>query len=330
MVHKLIRRPSVSMVFPFVTAMLCALAKSFTTHAKSLGPVLSGAIDGFKVDNVECILSDMDGTLLQSSHGISERSFHAIKRVQSLGVRFFPATGRTRKSMALAGGDKLIEVLGGKIENIPGVYAQGLQVYNMEGTLIYEELLDSSVISMAEGFCLSRNLSVIAYAGDRILAQRRTYFTDIITDYAEPVPEECHQPLSNVADSGTKINKLIILDREEVLVDIRPELEKLLEGKASLTKAVPGMLEVLPFGASKGKGVQVLLNSCGIAPERCLAFGDGENDIEMIRLVKYGIAMANARSLLKQVSTFITDNNNEDGVAKVLEKLFPIERLYKY
>ena len=81
------------------------------------------------------------------------------------------------------------------------------------------------------------------------------------------------------------------------------------------------MLEVLPFGSSKGDGVLKLLEHVGINPEQTCAFGDGENDIEMFQLVKYGIAVENAKVELKAEAKFITDSNANNGVANVLDKI---------
>lgn len=64
----------------------------------------------------------------------------------------------------------------------------------------------------------------------------------------------------------------------------RPEVERQLGGRASITSALEGMLEVLPQGASKGAGLQVVLDKLGIAPENVLAMGDAENDVEMLKL----------------------------------------------
>lgn len=61
-------------------------------------------------------------------------------------------------------------------------------------------------------------------------------------------------------------------------------MERQLIGRATLTTALAGMLEVLPKDASKGAGLQVVLQELGIAPENVLAMGDAENDVEMLKL----------------------------------------------
>lgn len=307
-----------------VKGLAHAASPSLWTDAKNTNPTALTFVDDLTVGPIKCVLSDMDGTLLLPDHGLSPQSISAIQRLQKAGILFFPATGRTRKSMADAAGKDLIALLGGDLHRIPGVYSQGLVVYGPTGELIYEETLADSVIELIEDYCDKQTLSVIAYAGDRILTYKQTYHTRKIVDYMEPVPDELGLRLSKLRSKGIIPNKLILLDDDEVLRKHRPSLEALLKGKASLTRAVPGMLEVLPYGASKGNGVKKLLEHCQINPEECIAFGDGENDIEMLQLVKYGIAMENARDELKEASDAVTWSNSQHGVAYALTKLLKI------
>lgn len=81
------------------------------------------------------------------------------------------------------------------------------------------------------------------------------------------------------------------------------------------------MLEILPFGASKGEGVLKLLEHYNLDHKNTVAFGDGENDVEMLELVGLGIAVHNARDKLKAVAKALTLSNNDDGVAHVLEMI---------
>lgn len=79
-----------------------------------------------------------------------------------------------------------------------------------------------------------------------------------------------------------------------------------------------GMLEILPYGASKGKGVLKLLEHCKILPQETMVLGDGENDKEMFELCGISVAVDNAKELLKNVATVVTKSNDENGVAYAL------------
>lgn len=79
------------------------------------------------------------------------------------------------------------------------------------------------------------------------------------------------------------IMKLIFMGSEQRIAEMRPAAEQQFAGRASLTTAIPGMLEVLPLGASKGAGVAWLLDRLGVDPSCVMALGDGENDVSCCR-----------------------------------------------
>jgi Cof subfamily protein (haloacid dehalogenase superfamily) len=278
-------------------------------------------IDLIATHDIKCILTDMDGTLLNDDHSISDKSIKSIQRLINKGYKFFPATGRSRKSAVVAAGKKFIELFGGNENCIPGVFSQGLEVYGPSGEAIYRRFLEDEVIIKVIKFCELNDVSAIAYCGDRIFCTKNNNKTIKILDYKEPLAEEYPKGIIHLNRDGIRVNKLLIVDDEEILLKIRPLIENLLLNEATITKAVVGMLEVLPLGASKGDGVQRLLDFIGVSADNTIAFGDGENDIEMLKLVKFGIAMVNAKEVLKNNADFITLSNNKDGVAEVLDLL---------
>jgi Cof subfamily protein (haloacid dehalogenase superfamily) len=205
---------------------------------------------------------------------------------------------------------------------ISGVFSQGLQVYGRGGKLIYERFLEPEIITEVVQFCCKEKLSLVAYVGDRIICQQRDAQTDSIVVYKEPLPEEFPLGLERLEElRGLKVNKLIVLAHEEELLRTRPALSTRLEALATITKAQAGMLEILPLGASKGVGVQKLLEHLNIHPERVLAIGDGENDIEMLRMVGLSVAMGNAKEIVQAAAHVVGPRNTDDGVAKVLEEV---------
>jgi Cof subfamily protein (haloacid dehalogenase superfamily) len=274
----------------------------------------------FLESEISCILSDVDGTLLSSDHKIGRKTLDTIREAISMGYKFFPCTGRTRLSMAQAA-PELIDIFGGDITKTPGVYQQGLMVYGEDGSLIYEKLLDESITERVVDFCERYNLAVAAYCGERIFSKRICSQIESLKKWNDP-DVETHAPgVHRLGDIGVQTHKLILIDQEDVLQRMRPLLADALGTTASLTKAVPGMLEVLPPGASKGEGVSVLLNHINVPADNVVAFGDGENDLEMFELARLGIAVDNARDILKKSANAVTRSNDEEGVASALELL---------
>lgn len=262
----------------FLCLLATCLIRTAAFQGKPIGELVFPA--EFETSS-SCILCDLDGTLLNSHHEVSEENLSAIKEVISHGFKFIPATGRTRVSMRNAAGDAFVKELFGDLSSTPGVYQQGLLVYGLNGELIYERPLEPSIITQAAQFCTARGISLVAYAADRIFCQTATSHTDKVLNYKDPAPEVFPEGLDKLSSIGVVVHKLIILADPEAIPGIRAELEPFLNGQASFTTAVPDMLEILPLGGCKGDGVRRLLEHLGIAPENAIAFGDGENDIEV-------------------------------------------------
>lgn len=81
-------------------------------------------------------------------------------------------------------------------------------------------------------------------------------------------------------------------------------------------------LDIVGAGVNKGRALEFLLNRLGIDPARAAAFGDYQNDIEMLRLAGYSFAMGNALPDVKKAAKYIAKSNVEDGVAAAIEAHF--------
>lgn len=85
-------------------------------------------------------------------------------------------------------------------------------------------------------------------------------------------------------------------------------------------KSAPYFLEIMPFGVTKGSMLPMLLEKLGFTNEEMIAFGDNYNDITMIGYAGLGVAMGNAEEDVKKIANYVCESNDDDGVAKTLEK----------
>jgi Cof subfamily protein (haloacid dehalogenase superfamily) len=201
---------------------------------------------------------------------------------------------------------------------MPQIFIQGLLIRDYDEGIIYQRLLEEEILLEAIAFAEEHKLSLTAYCGDRIVCKTRDEHTDRLIFYGEPTPEDIGPLHSHVG--VLPIMKVIFMGTEEKINAIRPAAEKtFFPGRASLTTAIGGMLEVLPSGASKGAGVQWLLERLGVDPGRCMGIGDGENDVEMLKLCGLGVAVGNAGAAARAVADVVVRSNDEDGVAEAIE-----------
>ena len=87
-----------------------------------------------------------------------------------------------------------------------------------------------------------------------------------------------------------------------------------------ITSSIPHLIEIGHIGADKGKTLGHFLQMNGIAMDEAMAFGDAGNDISMLTAVRYGIAMENATDECKAAAYAVAEENNADGVAKMIRK----------
>ncbi|NWG18653.1 MAG: HAD family phosphatase [Chloroflexi bacterium] len=261
---------------------------------------------------IRLIAVDIDHTLLNSQQQLSERTGRALRAAIERGVRVVLATGKSFYSAA-----GLIEQLG---LTTPCIFSQGTTMYNPDGTLRHQQLLDPAIARQVITYAEDRGYGIALYSGTRVLTRRRDApMFDLNVRYGEPM--EATVPLQNLLDS-MPVNKLVVTGSDaKVVKALRWQLGMQFNGSARLLQAgVPSMMEILPPGASKGAMLKVLLRELEIAPDEMLAAGDAENDIEMVQMAGVGVAVGNAGESLKQVADYIAASNDEDGVAEAVER----------
>uniref|UniRef100_A0A7S2ZAW7 Uncharacterized protein n=1 Tax=Rhodosorus marinus TaxID=101924 RepID=A0A7S2ZAW7_9RHOD len=268
---------------------------------------------------IEYVTCDVDGTLLNSKHNVDGAVANAVGRTLENGVKFVCATGKSRQgSLNSIGPDlekKIREAYGGEV---PGVFLQGLIVYGLDGKIVHERLLSSDMAQKLADASREHGVTVVAYSADRILCEEEDDETRKLKPYKEPTPE----PIGRWEDVIGKlpIHKMMYLAPVADCERFRPVLEKIVGDEAKITQAMRDMIEVLPPNASKGYGVERFLESFNADPAKLLAIGDAENDLEMLKLAKYGIAMGNGFDSVKEVADDIVLDNDNAGVAVALEK----------
>ena len=259
---------------------------------------------------IKLIVTDIDGTLLNSRHELSERTEKALKAAVEKGVKVVLATGKTR----LSG----IETSRRLNLDTPGIYLQGLAIYEADGALRWQQTLDPKVARTAINCGEDRGFTMVAYSGTRVLCRARNRDTDRLMEFHEGEPEGVG-PLQNILDS-VPVNKVLAikLAQPRAITALRWQLGTQINGK--LVQALDDMLEILPPGASKGAALKLLLKDMKIPAENVMAIGDGENDLEMIQLAGIGVAVGNANQRLKDAADQVVASNDEDGVAEAVER----------
>jgi Cof subfamily protein (haloacid dehalogenase superfamily) len=115
--------------------------------------------------------------------------------------------------------------------------------------------------------------------------------------------------------------KLVAVGEPAALDALEPRMKAHFGGREYISKSLPHFLEFAQAGVTKGAGLDFLAERLGFAREQAVAFGDGENDVELVEWPTFGIAVGNAHAKVRAVASWVCPTAAEEGVAQVLEAL---------
>ncbi len=268
---------------------------------------------------IKMIGLDLDGTLLNSRKELTEYTRTVMKRAIEQGVVVPVATGRP------------ISAVPAELQTFPGmrymVTANGARIVDVEkDEVIYENLLPvesaEKVLDILKKYDTIHEVFIDGkgYTYGKGLENVYHYFkepsmAEYLLTTRTPV-EDVSQTLRQMNKNADKVHGVF-----HNLEERRKALERLKEVSGiDVTAAFGNTIEVNQAGTNKGLGLLNLGKLLGIQREEIMACGDGMNDYEMLKAVGFGVAMENGHSRVKEIADYITGTNDEDGVAKAIEK----------
>jgi hypothetical protein len=154
------------------------------------------------------------------------------------------------------------------------------------------------------------------YVGDEL------YVAEITPEaraYADFQDLEIHPVGDVLAWLDRPPTKLVSVGEPHALDALEVRLKERFDGRLYISKSLPYFLEFASPEVTKASGLDFLSEHLGFARARTVAFGDGENDIELVEWAGYGVAVANAHDRVKEVADLVCPGVDEEGVAQVLE-----------
>ncbi len=252
----------------------------------------------------------MDGTFLTSERQPHPENIRAVKKLVETGVIFCLASGRGISTMR-----PLLNNL-----NLTGpiVSSNGAHVICPEGSIVFDSVLEPSVVNEIIAYAESYDIHLNHYYGDTITFSKEGELADLYIFRTGCTPQ--YQSFTNLRHlPATKL--LFIGPHHEI--SLHTEFFQRHTGLlgTSLVRSEPDYLEFLPSGITKGIGLQKLAEHLGIKPEECAAIGDWLNDREMLEWVGYPASVDNAIQEIKDISKTVFSNNDNAGVAEFIESI---------
>ena len=262
-----------------------------------------------KLSQVKMVVTDMDGTLLNSKNEVSTQFFELYESLKSHQVHFVAASGRQYSSIE----DKLSAIS----DEITIVAENGSYIKQgnteLGTTLISPEhvKLLIPVVREAKGL-----YTVLCGKKSAYIEQNETQFKNILQEYYTKF-DVVHDLMNLPEDDFFKVAIYHFESSENFIYPVVKHLEDILQIKVSGNNWV----DIANPKANKGEAVQLLQQKFGITKEETMVFGDFNNDLEMIDQAFFSYAMANAHDNVKQAARFHTSSNNESGVEVILQEL---------
>lgn len=249
---------------------------------------------------------DLDGTLLNSNKKISLRNYNAIIMAKEAGHKIVFATARPYRAV--------VEVLPKELWDETIVCINGAQIYEGQ-TRIYERIIDKSEIRKFISAISKKHVgNYIAIETDEKLysnSDSSEFFGNVENNIVDVVNFDCGDTSKLVI--GTKN-----IEDTEAIKNILPKGTRIIFTDNGL------MGQIVPENATKLNGVLQVAKNSNIELKDVIAFGDDNNDFEIIQECGVGVAMGNAIPEIKKIADYITETNENDGVAVFLEKFLDL------
>ncbi|MBS6510554.1 MAG: HAD family phosphatase [Clostridiales bacterium] len=271
-----------------------------------------------KLEHIKLLAIDMDGTLVTSKKEITPRTADALRAAMQKGIEICIATGRYTTY--------LFDILRPLGITGPAVMGNGAAVMD-EKEMYFHSLISETDLRQISALCLKERAALFINVEGYTCCLDNDYTMQAARHWAADRPDNdimatlhfYQDPEKLLADVIGKTGKLIVLHFEEKRAR---ELIEIFKKQSSLGVIYSefGHIDLANPGLTKLSGLKMVMEMKGLKPEQVMAFGDGENDTEMIEYAGFGVAMGNACAEAKAAADYVAPGNDEEGVAKTIEQ----------
>lgn len=258
------------------------------------------------------IALDLDGTLTNHDKVVTPRTRQALLKAQEQGAIIILASGRPTYGIVPVAECLELEKRGGYILSYNG----GNIVNAKTGEKLFSQFLPDAVIPILYKYAREHRYALLGYAGNEII-------TEMPDD--QYVKEESRINKMNIRKVDNLLDalephptKLLMTGDPTDMLKAEEKLVEILGEKMDIFRSAPFFLELVPKGIDKAQSLLRLLSKINLTPADLIAFGDGYNDLSMLKLAGVGVAMANAAPEVRADADYVTLSNEEDGVAAAL------------
>ncbi|MCU5745974.1 Cof-type HAD-IIB family hydrolase [Staphylococcus sp. SQ8-PEA] len=273
------------------------------------------------VTNPYLICLDLDGTLLNDDKEISTFTKQVLLTLQEQGHHLMIATGRPYRACDIYYHELNMHT---PIVNFNGAYVH--HPNNPHFKTIHEELDLDVAYEMIRSLKKYEVSNLVAEIRDHVYIDN--YDERLFEGFSMGNPDiEIGNLLENLQEPPTS---LLVESPEDQIQEIREMLNHFYAENIEHRRwgAPFPIIEIVRKGINKARGIDYVKSYLGIKSENVIAFGDEDNDSEMLKYATHGVAMANGLDEIKEIANEITYSNNEDGIGRYLNTFFNLQLTY--
>ncbi|CQR24178.1 hydrolase [Streptococcus varani] len=264
------------------------------------------------MNSIKMVATDLDGTLLNSQLELSKTNCTALENLKSRGIHVVLCTGRPFKGM-----QHLIDQIGLDDQDYTVSY-NGSLVQSCDGKqILHQADLAPKSFARISHFFAQFGLGTHAMTMDKMYTYNyQVHPLTVRESYLGNLPLTVLNPKSYVSEP---IIKIMAVGQKEDLDKAIQLFSSAFGDLFSINKSEDFYLEIMQKGDNKAKALKLLLDELQLGQENLLAFGNNLNDLELLKFARIGVAVGNAVPALKEESDYITESNDQDGVARFLQ-----------
>lgn len=263
---------------------------------------------------IKLIALDLDGTLLTPEKKISDKTRNALIELQKQGIKLILASGRPTPGLFNEAKKLKMNEYCGYLLSYNGA---ALHVYDSMEVLHSQTLTRDQAHRIIEHGHKYPQMTMMTYNDYTLLCENVSAYRVL------PEAKMCRIGVEQVQNLHMAMSfdpfKFLFAIEPDKMSELEEEFKKPFEDEVSMVLSTPYYMEVMNKGISKGKTLHKLLDILHLKPENLMAFGDGQNDLEMLKMAGISVCMGNGDPLCKEVADFVTLRNDEDGIAHAIE-----------
>ncbi|MGM0124725.1 hypothetical protein IGI37_002119 [Enterococcus sp. AZ194] len=270
---------------------------------------------------IKLILTDMDGTFLNSQGSFDKELYIQVKKMLNVqGIEFAPCTGKQC--------ERVEELFGPELSKDLWILGDSATRIKHNGEFVYQSLLPNKIgLSIIEKLeKIAENQTIIACTSTAAVIKSS------VSEDEEKIVRGSYQvvkSVDNLKEITDDFVKITVFDAHKRCFETVKELDEF-KDQAYLVASEAAWIDISNYNVHKGTTVNKLQEILGVSYEETMAFGDGLNDIELLACADYSFAMRNGFEETKKVANFITQSNDENGVLNTIKKIISLQEKSTY